>query len=86
MRGALRESVGGVERVLRDPQPDVLVTGFETDSVRVRIRCWTEARRGNISEVQDRVITAVRRRLNQLKGKTSEAAPPPQGRMVQNAG
>lgn len=87
VRGALRETISGVDGVLHDPQPDVLVTGFESDSVKVRLRWWTEARRGRISEVQDRVITAVRRRLNQLKGTTSEAATPqPQGRIVQNAG
>jgi small-conductance mechanosensitive channel len=86
VRGALRETVSSVDGVLRDPQPDVLVTGFAAHSVKVRIRWWTAARRSNIAEIQDRVIIAVRQKLDHLKSAASETAPQAQEMLSQKAG
>ena len=65
LKKELVSTVSEIKGVLRDPPPDVLITGYEADKTKLRVRWWTEARRGQMVETLDRVITGIRQRLHQ---------------------
>lgn len=60
---ALR-AVQGVEGVLDDPSPDVLVWELAGSSKNLRVRWWTRPQRAQVLEVRDRVIQAVAEALS----------------------
>jgi small conductance mechanosensitive channel len=57
------EAVRGVEGVLKQPAPDVLVAELGDFSVNIRARWWTDSVRSNLLQVQSRVITAIKESL-----------------------
>lgn len=60
------ETLRQVEGVLRDPAPDVLVMELAGSSVNIRARWWTDPHRKDVLAVQDRVITEIRYKMNEL--------------------
>jgi len=57
------EAIRGVEGVLEDPAPDVLVAELGEFSVNIRARWWTDSVRSNLLKVQSEVITAIKETL-----------------------
>ena len=53
------ETVSGVEGVLTDPTPDVLLWDLAGSSQNLRVRWWTKPHRGDVVVVRDRVLQAV---------------------------
>jgi small-conductance mechanosensitive channel len=63
-RAVVLEAVRGMEGVLADPAPDVLVVKLGDFSVNLRVRWWiTPPRRADALEAQSRVLTAVKNAL-----------------------
>ena len=56
---AIRESEG----VLEQPAPDVLLVDLAASTVNLRARWWSKPQRGDVLEVQDRVLTAIKNKL-----------------------
>lgn len=65
-RRVILETLRGVEGVLQEPPPDVLVTGLGDFSVLLKVRYWTKPSRADVLVAQDHVLTA-------LKGALTEA-------------
>jgi small-conductance mechanosensitive channel len=61
--GLMLEAMRGVEGVLEDPAPDVLVAELGDFSVNIRARWWTESVRSNLLRVRSRVISAIKENL-----------------------
>lgn len=59
------EAVKGVEGVLSDPAPDVLLWDLAGFSQNLRVRWWTDPVRGNVVQVKDRVLETVAKRLSE---------------------
>jgi len=60
------QAVRGVEGVLEDPAPEVLVYEFGASSVNLRTRWWiAPPRRRDALDSRDRVLTAIKRSLLQ---------------------
>jgi small-conductance mechanosensitive channel len=57
------EAMRGVEGVLEEPAPDVLVAELGDFSVNIRARWWTDSVRSNLLKVQSRVIAEIKERL-----------------------
>lgn len=53
------DAMRGVEGVLVDPAPDVLVWGLGDSAKNIRIRWWTAPARGDVLRVRDGVLKAV---------------------------
>jgi small conductance mechanosensitive channel len=62
-RRLVLEAMQGIEGVLTDPAPDVLVVELADSTVNLRARWWSESPRADVLEVQDRVLTAIKNRL-----------------------
>ena len=59
------EAVKGVEGVLADPAPDVLLVGLAGSTVNLRVRWWIEPpRRSDALDSQDKVLLAVKKTLS----------------------
>jgi small conductance mechanosensitive channel len=58
------EAMRGVEGVIGDPAPDVLVIELADSTVNLRARWWSESSRADVLEVQDRVLSAIKNRLS----------------------
>ena len=56
-------TVQGIEGVMADPAPDVLVWDLAGSSVNLRVRWWTDPTRGTVVLIKDRVLQAVARDL-----------------------
>ena len=56
------KSTGGV---LADPAPDVITTALDSSTVNLRARWWSHSRLADVLEVQDRVISNIKRRLTE---------------------
>ncbi len=55
------ETVRGIEGVLSDPAPDVLVYDLAESSVVIRVRWWVKPpRRADVLDLRDQVITAIK--------------------------
>jgi small conductance mechanosensitive channel len=57
------EAMGGVEGVLEEPAPDVLVAELGEFSINIRARWWTDSVRLNLLKVQSEVIAAIKEKL-----------------------
>jgi small-conductance mechanosensitive channel len=57
------EAMRGVEGVLEEPAPDVLVAELGDFSVNIRARWWTDSVRSNLLKVRGRVIAEMKQRL-----------------------
>lgn len=53
------EAVRGIEGVLADPAPDVLLWDLAGSSKNLRVRWWTRPKRSGVVQVRDRVLQAV---------------------------
>ncbi len=53
------EAVAGVDGVLADPPPDVLLWELAGSSKNLRVRWWTRPQRATVLQVRDRVLQAV---------------------------
>lgn len=53
------EAVAGVDGVLADPPPDVLLWELAGSSKNLRVRWWTRPQRAAVLQVRDRVLQAV---------------------------
>jgi len=62
-RTLVLEAMHGVEGVLPEPAPDVLVVELADSTVNLRARWWSESSRADVLDVQDRVLTAIKNRL-----------------------
>jgi small conductance mechanosensitive channel len=59
------EAMKGVEGVLADPAPDVLLVGLAGSTVNLRARWWIEPpRRSDALDTQDRVLLAIKKTLS----------------------
>ena len=58
------EAMGQVDGVLPDPAPDALTWDLADFTVNIRIRWWSEPKRGNVVQVRDRVLQRVKERLS----------------------
>lgn len=64
-RELILEAVRGVEGVLADPAPDVIVVDLAASSVNIRARWWiAPPRRADALDFQDRVLAAIKRHLS----------------------
>ena len=54
----LRDAVTGVDGVLADPAPEVLLTELGDSSVDFQVRYWTTPQMRHVRLVQDRVLSA----------------------------
>ena len=64
-RQLILEAISGLEGVLPDPPPDALVVEIAASSVNIRARWWTAPVRKEVITVQGRVITAIKKKLNE---------------------
>ena len=58
------EAVKGIEGVLADPAPDVLLWDLAGSSQNLRVRWWTKPKRSGVVQVRDRVLEAVAKALS----------------------
>lgn len=58
-RSIMLEAVKGIEGVLADPGPDVLLWDLAGSSQNLRMRWWTKPHRHDVVAVRDRVLQAV---------------------------
>lgn len=58
------EALRGVEDVLPDPPPDVRLVALGDYSVSLLGRWWTDSRRSDVINVQDRVLASVKEKLS----------------------
>jgi len=58
-RAIALEAVTGVDGVLEDPAPDVLLWDLAGSSKNLRVRWWTRPQRATVVQVRDRVLQAV---------------------------
>lgn len=58
-RAVALKAVAGVEGVLEDPPPDVLLWDLAGSSKNLRVRWWTRPQRVTVVQVRDRVLQAV---------------------------
>ena len=59
------EAVSGVEGVLAEPAPDVLLWDLAGASKNLRVRWWTKPQRATVVKVRDRVLQAVAESLSE---------------------
>ena len=59
-REVIRASLDGLEGVLADPAPEVLLTELGDSSVNFEVRYWTEPSIRSVRHTQDRVLAAVK--------------------------
>ncbi|MDX1933893.1 MAG: mechanosensitive ion channel family protein [Capsulimonadales bacterium] len=59
--GTLRRVPG----VLQEPEPDALVVALDASSINIRARWWSEPRKGEVLDVQDRALEAIRNALTE---------------------
>ena len=64
-RSLMLEAIGGIDNVLNDPAPDVLVVDIADSSIILRARWWTKPERGKVVRVMDEVITRVKYLLDE---------------------
>jgi small conductance mechanosensitive channel len=62
-RRLIVEAAGGADGVLKEPAPSAVCTGIAANGVTVRVRWWTDSKRGDDVAVTDRVIPAIKKRL-----------------------
>ncbi len=63
-RDLIHEAVTGLEGVLDDPAPEVLLIELGDSSVNFEIRYWTDPDVGSVRRTQDRVLSAAKRALD----------------------
>lgn len=59
------QAMNSVADVLPDPAPDTLIVELDESTVNVRARWWTHSYRKEVITVQDKVIDAIKRRLDE---------------------
>ncbi len=62
-RQLILEAVRAVPGVLSEPAPDALVVALAGSSVNIRARWWSRPERGEVLQVQDRALEAIKNRL-----------------------
>ena len=62
-RGLILEAMRGIEGVLQDPAPDVLLVDLADSTVNLRARWWSKPGRADVLQVQDRVLTSIKNKL-----------------------
>lgn len=63
-KALILEAVAGVEGVLADPAPDVLLVDLAASSVNLRVRWWVHPpRRADALDLRDQVLTAIKAAL-----------------------
>lgn len=64
-RVLILQAIRGVDGVLLDPPPDVLVVGLAESSVTIRVRWWIQPpRRADALDLQDRVLQTIKETLS----------------------
>ena len=58
------EAVKGIDGVLADPAPDVLLWDLAGSSQNLRVRWWTKPKRSGVVQVRDRVLETVAKALS----------------------
>jgi small-conductance mechanosensitive channel len=64
-RAVILGSVRGVDGVLQDPEPEVLLTELGDSSVNFEVRYWTRPDIRSVRHVQDRVLAAAKRGIEE---------------------
>lgn len=64
-REVMLETLGGIEGVLEEPAPSVVVKKLVDNGVLMTASWWTQSSRANHGAVSDRAIPAIKRRLNE---------------------
>lgn len=65
-RNRLREAISSVSEVLREPAPEVLMTGFGDDNITLLARWWTAPRHTESLHVRHQVLSAIHEALGAL--------------------
>ncbi|MGA9531654.1 MAG: mechanosensitive ion channel [Anaerolineales bacterium] len=63
-RRVMLDAVSQIDAILSKPAPDVLVASLADSAVILRLRWWTESRRGDVVEVGNRVLETVKADLS----------------------
>lgn len=59
----MTKAAASVDGVLADPPPETLMVALADSTVNMRLRWWTDSARGEVLDVQDRVLRAVQQAL-----------------------
>lgn len=59
-RQVILDSIAGLEAILPQPAPDARVVGLADSAVLLRVRWWSNSRRADIVELEDRVLTRIK--------------------------
>jgi small-conductance mechanosensitive channel len=62
-RGLVLQAMRDVSGVLSDPPPDALVVDLADSTVVIRARWWSKPHKGEVLQVQDRVLEAIKNTL-----------------------
>jgi len=60
----IQEVLNNTEGVLKEPPPDTLMVELGDSSLNIRARWWTESQQVEVTDVQDRVITGIKAKLD----------------------
>lgn len=66
-RQIILDALHHTDGVLSNPAPDVLTVALDASSVNLRARWWTKSPKADVMSVQDRVITAIKQKLDENK-------------------
>ena len=66
-RSLMLEAINGIDNVLNEPAPDVLVIDIGDSSIILRARWWTEPDRSTVVMVTDEVITTIKYPVGQSR-------------------
>jgi small-conductance mechanosensitive channel len=73
-RAEIRKTVGNVPGVLRDPPPEVLLSGLGDSDFTLQVRWWTSPRNTESLQVRDKVLAALSQELASLTPNPAMAA------------
>ncbi len=63
-RSVIVDAMKNTDGVVADPEPQALLTGFGASSMNIEARFWTESPQAEIRRVQDRVVAATKKALD----------------------
>jgi small conductance mechanosensitive channel len=63
VREIIVSAIKTVDGVLADPEPGAVAVGISLSGVTLNARWWTDSRKGDYTEVEDKVISAITARL-----------------------
>ena len=62
-KAVVHDALARMERILKEPAPDVLTVGLDDSWISLRVRWWTGPKRAEVLAAQDEVLSALARAL-----------------------